>query len=80
MKEYEDYSRTYRHIESEDPEAFVWTQINSTCLAEVMELAENHGYSYRLNCYDENVVLGCDVVRIHRRQMIFTKGGNQKCR
>lgn len=73
MKEYEDYFRVREHISEENPESIVWTAINSTGLAEVMEMAEQHGYTYKLNCYDENVDLHGDSVRIHRRTMIFIK-------
>ena len=73
MKIYEDYFRTKEHIENEEPETVVWTSVNSTGLAEMMELAEIHGYTHKLECYDENVRIGNDLVECHRRTMVFTR-------
>lgn len=73
MREYEDYFRVRDHIAEENPESIVWTAINSTGLAEVMEMAEQHGYTYKLNCYDETVNFNGDSILIHRRTMIFIK-------
>lgn len=73
MREYDDYFRTYDHIKSCNPEAFVWKGINSTGLAEVMELAEQNGYTYKLNCYDEALNFNGEIINHHVRSMIFTK-------
>lgn len=77
MKEYEDYFRTKEHIESENPESFTWTSIDSSGLAEIMEIAKEHGYTYHLVCYDEpttfKTALGDEIVMMHRRTMVFNK-------
>lgn len=74
MKIYDNYFDACRHIERDDPEAFTWKGIESTGLAEVMEEAEKHGYSYKLKCYDEVFEFGGDKVDHHVRSMIFYKG------
>lgn len=78
MKIYDNYFDVFRHIERDDSEAFTWKGIESTGLAEVMEEAEKHGYSYKLNCYDEVLefctLSGGDKVDHHVRSMIFYKG------
>lgn len=80
MKIYDNYFDVCRHIERDDPEAFTWKGIESTGLAEVMEEAEKHGYSYKLNCYDEVLefaTLPCgDKVDHHVRSMIFCRAGS----
>lgn len=78
MKTYDNYFSAIRHVNSDDPESFTLVGIESTGLAEVMEEAEKHGYSYKLNCYDEvfefSTLPGGDKVEHHVRSMIFYKG------
>ena len=74
MVVYDDYFRTVRHIEAKTPEAVLWKGVDSTSLAEVMELAEQNGYEYKLHCYDEVLHLNPPVGDIthHVREMLFT--------
>lgn len=74
MVTFDDYFRTVKHIESKTPEAVLRKGVDSTTLAEVMELAEQNGYEYKLHCYDEVVHLSQPVGDItqHVREMLFT--------
>ena len=72
MKIYDNYFQVIKHIENNNREAFTWMGIDSSSLAEVMEEAEIKGYSYRLNCYDEQFDFKGEKVTHHKRTMIFT--------
>ena len=73
MENYDDYFRTYRHIEANKPEAVRWVGIDSTGLAEVIELAIKNGYSFAFDFYDEPSKIDGVNYPIHRRAIIFTK-------
>lgn len=77
MKIYDNIFDARRHIKRDDPESFTWRGIECTGLAETMEEAENHGYAYKLHCYDETLELslvpGTEGTEHHVREMIFEK-------
>lgn len=70
MKIYDNAFQTYKHLESKNSESCTWEDINSTALAEIMELAEKNGYKYNLECFDYPTSFGAV---IHRRTMVFIK-------
>lgn len=73
MKIYEDYFSTYRHIESNNPESCTWTHIDSTGLAEVIDLAQQNGYGFKFNFYDEDFTFNGETFPRHRRTLILFK-------
>lgn len=77
IRTYDDAFRTYRHIENKFNEPFRWVGVDSTSLAEIMELAENNGYTYKLEWFDEPNDFG---IVIHKRAMVFIYHTRQKAR
>ena len=73
MKIYEDYFSTYRHIESNNPESCTWTRIDSSGLAEVIDLAVQNGYGFRFEFYNEEFSFKEDTFSLRRRSIILFK-------
>lgn len=72
MKKYTSYFQVRDHFANELSEAFVWENIESCGLAETMEEAEKHGYTYKLNCYEKVWEFEGHKYSEHTRAMIFT--------
>ena len=74
MKEYDNYFFVLQHLERNDKECFVWKNVNSSSLAEIMEEAEKQGFVCRLRCYNEVVdIVNVGKVKMHRRDMWFIR-------
>jgi len=72
MKLYDDFFSTYHHLQDEVAEAVTLTNANTSGLAELMEEADKHGYTYTLNCYEKPVEFDSMCFKTHVREMIFT--------
>lgn len=73
MKTYDNCFDVFQHLVDGNNEAFRWKGINSTSLADVMELAEKKGFLHMLDCYDEELMIRGEAVEHHVRAMIFVK-------
>lgn len=73
MKTYDNCFDVFQHLVDGNNEAFRWKGINSTSLADVMELAEKKGFLHMLDCYDEELMIRGESVENHVRAMIFVK-------